>query len=145
MNAVKMKRRQIFFWIPSIIALGVLHLACGLFDTPIRRTAPSPSKITLNIVEMPKVVQKGESTLFAVKTDPMNICEGAISYTDTSNKWTSIDLPSLEADEAGICKWKWTAPMESQAGIAEFRVAAEQHGDSTMLIPQTFCIDMCPP
>ena len=59
-----------------------------------------------------------------------------------SIKWTTIEWPPQKADNSGKCQWQWMVPIESLAGAAEFRVAAEQKGESKMLIPTTFCIEL---
>ena len=128
----------------AILILCGFQFACGAITAPVRSIPPT-SDIPLVIASMPETLQTDEAGSFVAKTNPMNVCEGAIGYRDSANKWTTVDLPQIEADSEGECKWEWTVPEDSSAGIAEFRVAARQHGDMTMLIPQTFCIEACPP
>ena len=128
----------------AILVLCGFQFACGAITAPVRSVPPT-SDIPLIIAHMPEILQKGETDSFVAKTNPLNVCEGAIGYRDSANEWTTVDLPKIEADSAGECKWEWTVPEDSSVGIAEFRVAARQHGDRRMLIPQTFCIEACPP
>lgn len=89
-------------------------------------------------------MQKGETGTFSAKTDIGNTCRGGIGYRDELGKWTTAMWSELMADETGLCKWTWTAPLRASGGTAEFRVATERQGEFRMLIPQTFCIEKCP-
>lgn len=122
----------------SLILILAFQLACT-------RSAPTPSNITLDIVEMPKILQKGETGMFVVKTAPGNTCNAGVGYRNKANKWITVEWPAHKADDQGICQWQWMVPIESLAGDAEFRVAAEQKGESRMLIPTMFCIEVCQP
>jgi hypothetical protein len=106
--------------------------------------SPSPN-IALSIVEMPKTLRRGETGLFLVKTDAHNICRGGVGYRNNVNRWITVEWPEQKANDFGECRWQWTVPAESSTGVAEFRVAAEQEGESRMLIPATFCIEACEP
>jgi hypothetical protein len=128
----------------ATLVLCGFQFACGAITVPVRSVPPT-SDIPLVIAHVPEILQKGETDSFVAKTNPLNMCEGVIGYRDSANKWITVDLPKIEADSAGECRWEWTVPEDSSAGIAEFRVAARQHSDRRMLIPQTFCIEACPP
>ena len=119
-------------------------VACNLVETAARRPSQNPSSVALDIVEMPRILQKGETGTFTVKTDIGNTCLGGVGYRDESGKWTTVTWPESEADETGLCKWTWTVPLQSAVGNAEFRVAARRRGDLRTLVPRTFCIQVCP-
>jgi hypothetical protein len=128
----------------AIGTLGALHLACSLIHAPVRAVPPT-SDIPLIILAMPETLRLGETGSFVVKTQPGNVCGGAIGYWDEAHQWTSVELLEVEADRAGECQWEWTVPPNASAGRAEVRVGVRQQSTSTMLIPKRFCIEACPP
>jgi hypothetical protein len=119
-------------------------LACGKISAPVRSPAET-SSVEIRLAKKPDLLKRGETGTFALQTSPKNTCIGAIGYTHkTKHEWITFELIELEAGSNGICEWTWKVPLEAGSGIAEFRGAAIENGGYGYLVPQTFCIEVCP-
>ena len=96
------------------------------------------------IVNAPKLLVRGEKYRFSVETTPKVKCHAGVAYYDLKDKWTIVDLPTIESDKNGICEWSWEIPEDAKDGVGEFRGYVQYEEESTNVFPATFCIGQCP-
>lgn len=140
---IEMKRRQMAYL--AFAMIGIVQIACYVGAAPgITRNQPTPVNIPIAIVEMPKVLRRGESGTFSIKTEPRNWCRADIQYTDESGNRAAKNLAESQADEGGTCTWVWTVPVKASVGTAWFSARVGRGDQSFMPIPTSFCIEQCP-
>ncbi len=93
--------------------------------------------------EIPSPVKRGEINYFLVDAEPGVICHAGIGYYNYKGVWEFVDLPTIESQEAGNCKWEWEVPEDARDGFAEFRGYLEQGDYERNIFPTTFCIEIC--
>jgi hypothetical protein len=94
-------------------------MACGAVQAPVRRIS-SPSNFPLELLQIPQVLQKGETGTAVVRTAAGNTCIAGFGYYDTTHKWKWFDLPQVKADSTGTCRWDWTVPQMRQLELQSY-------------------------
>ena len=107
--------------------------------------ASMPTAITANV---PKLILRGESQKFSIKTTPGIECYAGIGYYNTEDKLIFMELPKMESDKDGMCEWTWKipadAPADAKDGLGVFRGYVQEEDQNNDIFPAKFCIGRCP-
>lgn len=130
-----MKNKKIIL---ALFLVWVVQTSCYAPEQVYPTSMPTPI-----YAQIPSSVTRGENYSFSIKTAPGVVCHAGIIFFNTYDEWVTEDLPTIEADEAGICKWTWKIPEHAKNGIGEFRGYIEQDDQERNFYPATFCIESC--
>jgi hypothetical protein len=136
-NQGKMKKKFII----SLLFILILAIQVGCQAPEQSYPVSMPTPI---FAEVPNIANRGEKQSFTIQTISGVECHAGIGYYDHDGKWITSDLPSIESDENGICRWTWEVPEIAKDGIGEFRGYIQNKDQSTNIFPATFCIEKCP-
>jgi len=123
-------------------------LACfAIFLSSVSCFAPSrayPEEMPPPIyATIPPSVQRGEELPISIETRPGAVCQATILFWDINDKWVHEELPTITADEDGLCKWRWKIPDNAKDGQAELRGRVELGSEGKNIFPSSFCIEKC--
>jgi hypothetical protein len=128
----------------ALFLFALLPIACVLGEGyTVKRPLATPPDIPIQVVERPKLLRRGESGTFSLKTDPGNTCWAGIDYHGESGAWNGQDLPEEKADKEGLCTWVWTAPLKAGKGLGHFYPQVGRGGEIAGTLPWGFCIEEC--
>jgi hypothetical protein len=128
-----------FSVVSAIVLVMFAQVNCQMTQTPYSTTAP-----TAIFAEVPKLLVRGEEHKFSIQTTPEVECHAGIGYYNINDKWVTMDLPTVESDENGICQWTWDIPDDAKDGVGELRGYIQGEDQSNDIFPATFCIGRCP-
>jgi hypothetical protein len=130
-------KRLMFFC--GALGFFLAMTGCNRPSTAYPGEMPTPIYATV-----PPVVQRGKVYSFIIETSPGDTCQASILFWDKNNNWLQEELPTITADEIGICKWLWRVPESARDGEAELRGRVESKLEGQNIFPSEFCIDKCP-
>jgi hypothetical protein len=109
-----------------------------------RQSYPAESVPTAITANVPKLILRGESQKFSIKTTPGIECYAGIGYYNIEDKWVFTKLPKLESDKNGVCEWTWEVPADAKDGLGGFKGYVQEKDRSNDIFPAEFCIERCP-
>jgi hypothetical protein len=130
-------KRLMFFC--GALGFFLAMTGCNRSSTAYPSEMPTPIYATV-----PPVVQRGKEYFFSIETSPSATCHAGIVFWDTNDKWIHEELPTITADEIGVCKWIWKIPENAKDGEAGLRGYVEMGSLDENIFPETFCIEKCP-
>lgn len=131
-----MNKYRILF--ASLVVL-VVQISCKAPERGYPSSMPTPI-----YAEVPSLLTRGEKHIFSVDAAPGIECHAGIAFYDIDDNWIKSDLPTIKANDVGVCQWTWEIPENAKDGIGEFRGYIGEVGQSTNIFPANFCIEKCP-
>lgn len=130
-----MRKIKIFF---RLFVLFLAQSAC--YAPQINYPSEMPTAI---YAQVPALANCEENNFFTIDAAPGAVCHAGIGYYNYDDKWTTMELPTIESLDTGSCKWEWKVPEDAKDGVAELRGYIQQGDFERNVFPATFCIEVC--
>ena len=135
-------KKYIFFSLFWLLLSGCIFTGVPFVPVPIDQL--KQNDIYYEFEEVPKIVNRDETSRFIIKTNPGNSCYGMIDYFDSSEVFRGVELPTQIADEEGLCIFEWQiGELDVLPGYGIFNVVIQENEEYVTPDFKEFCLIEC--